>query len=188
MSILKKITSPYLCALLLTVNVSFLSAQKPPSQEYQLKAAFLFNFTQFVEWPANIFSSAKAPIVIGILGEDPFGSYLDEIVSGEEINGHPLVVQRYHSTEEIKTCHILFINLPKVIKQEQILSTLKGKSILSVGEATNFIKEGGMIKFSMVDNKIHFQINPEAAKEAGLTISSKLLRLAEITVPKKNNN
>jgi hypothetical protein len=186
MSILRKIIFLRLYTSLFMVSVFFLSAQKPPSKEYQLKAAFLFNFTQFVEWPNNTFSNAKGPIVIGILGEDPFGSYLDELVQGEEVNGRPLIVQRYHSTEEIKQCHILFINLPKTTKQ--VISSLKGKNILSVGETANFIKEGGMIKFSMEDNKIHFQINPEEAKEEGLVISSKLLRLAEITVPKKNNN
>jgi hypothetical protein len=187
MSILRKIIFRGLYALLLTTSLAFISAQKPPSQEYQLKAAFLFNFTQFVEWPSSAFSSAKSPIVIGILGEDPFGTYIEEIVQGEEVNGRPLVIQRYHTIEEIKQCHILFINLPKTSKQEQIIKSLKGKNILSVGESSNFIKEGGIIKFSMIDNKIHFQINPEAAKEAGLTISSKLLRLAEITVPKNNN-
>ncbi len=188
MSILRKIKHQNLYTSLLVCSVFFLSAQKPPVREYQLKAAFLFNFSQFVEWPSSAFSSAKAPIVIGILGEDPFGTYMDEIVQGEEVNGRPLVIQRYHTAEEIKQCHILFINLAKANKQEQTIASLKGKSILSVGESTNFIKEGGMIKFSMIENKIHFQINPEAAKDAGLIVSSKLLRLAEITVPKKNNN
>jgi hypothetical protein len=185
MSVLRKIKLYCTLILLLGSGLFFLSAQKPPAREYQLKAAFLFNFSQFAEWPGHTFSGSNAPIVIGILGEDPFGNYIDEIVKGEEVQGRPLIIQRYHSIEEIKTCHILFIRPHKTIKQESILSGLKGRSILLVGEDSDFIKEGGMIRFSMVDNKIHFQINPEAAKGVGITISSKLLRLAEIVVPKK---
>jgi hypothetical protein len=160
-----------------------LSAQKPPAREYQLKAAFIFNFTQFTEWPPSTYSSSKAPFVIGILGEDPFGSYLDELVKEETVNGHPLLVQRFTNAEEIKNCHILFIKVPKPVKYKTILTSLKGKNILTIGEDPNFINEGGMIRFMMVNNKIQFQINPDAAKEENIIISSKLLRLAEIVTP-----
>jgi hypothetical protein len=152
-----------------------------PSKEYQLKAIFLFNFTQFIEWPANAFADANTPLVIGVLGENPFGTYLEETVSGEKINGHRLVVHHYKNVQEIKNCHILFVNLRSGDRPEQALSSLRNRNILTVSDAANFIRQGGMIRFFNENNRIRIQINQEAAKDADLTISSKLLRLAEIT-------
>lgn len=160
-----------------------LSSQTPQVREYQIKALFLFNFTQFVEWPSDAFSEPNAPLVIGILGADPFGPYLDETIANEEANGHPLIIDRYRNMEEVKTCHILFINSQEINKVA-LNESLKERSILTVSDAPNFIQEGGMIRFFIKSNKIQFQINPNAAKMAGLNISSKLLRLAEIVIPK----
>ena len=165
---------------LLIFGIFFSSAQTTGDHEYQIKAAFLFNFTQFVEWPVDALPETKAPLVIGILGENPFSTYLEEIISGEQVNGHPLVVQQYKNVEEIKTCHILFINLAETDKPEQAITILKARSILTVSDRNNFIKEGGMIRFIRKNNKIQIQINPEPAKEANLIISSKLLRVAEV--------
>ncbi|HXA02484.1 MAG TPA: YfiR family protein [Cytophagaceae bacterium] len=178
MPVLKKIKSLRLYATLIACTF-FLSSLNPPSREYQVKAVFLFNFTQFVEWPSNAFS-AGAPMVIGILGDDPFGSYLDETVSGENVNGHPLVIQRYRKIEDVKSCHVLFISTSETNNIEQIVASLKGRSILTVSDTPGFIQQGGIIRFFTSNNKIQFQINPEAARAAGLSISSKLLRLAEI--------
>lgn len=157
-----------------------------PSREYQVKAVFLFNFTQFVEWPDTVFHEPQAPLVIGILGEDPFGTYLDETVLGEEINNHPLVIQRYRSIEEIKMCHILFISQTETDHLEDIFTSLEGRSILTVGEVADFTKQGGMIQFVTERKKIQLQINVEATRKVDLTISSKLLRLAEIVTMKKD--
>src|SRR5207247_2374380 len=110
-------------------------AQTAPAPEYQLKAVFLFNFTQFVEWPTNAFPETRTPLVIGVLGEDPFGAYLDETVRGEKVNDRPLVVQRYHRVEEIKACHVLFISRSEREKLELIFANLKGRNILTVGDA-----------------------------------------------------
>lgn len=160
-----------------------LPAQTPPSREYQLKAAFLFNFTQFVEWPAASFSSDQSPLVIGILGKTPFNSYLEEIVSGEKVNEHSIVVHYYNSIDEIQTCHILFVSLAESKNFEQAVTGLKGRHILTVSDVPEFTKQGGMIMFFKKENKIKLQINQEAYREANLVISSKLLRLAEIFVP-----
>ena len=170
----------YINILLLLFGMFFTDAQPNSYREYQVKAAFLFNFTQFVEWPANALPETTTPWVIGVLGENPFGTYLQEIISGEQVNGHSLVIQQYKNAEEIKTCHILFINLTEKDKLEQAITSLKGRSILTVGDGNNFIKQGGMIRFVIRDNKVHFQINPESAKGADLVISSKLLKLAEV--------
>ena len=180
MSILRKAIRQSFIVPLIACSAFLLASQPAENREYQVKAAFLYNFTQFVEWPANALPEAKTPLVIGVLGENPFGNYLQEIISGEQVNGHPLVVQQYKDAEEIKTCHILFINLAEKDKLEQAIASLKGRSILTVSDESNFIKHGGMIRFIKRDNKIQFQINPESAKEADLIVSSKLLRLAEI--------
>jgi hypothetical protein len=164
--------------------------QNPPqistAREYQLKAVFLFNFTQFVEWPPEVFAEPNTPLVIGIVGEDPFGSYLDEIAAGEKINNHPLVIRRFQTTDDITACHILFVNLKGNVALGEVIGSLKNKSILTVGDSDRFIRSGGMIRFFTENNKIRIRIDPEATKEARLTISPKLLKLAEIYSPTNN--
>ncbi len=160
-------------------------APTPSSPEYQLKAVFLFNFAQFVEWPPTAFPEAKTPVVIGVLGEDPFGAFLDETVRGEKVNNRPLVVQRFRRVEEIKTCHVLFVSRSERERLGQILPSLKGRNILTVGDAEDFAVRGGMIRFVTEKNKIRLRINVDAAKTADLTISSKLLRPAEIVTSGK---
>jgi hypothetical protein len=157
-----------------------MAAVAQPSREYKVKAVFLFNFAQFVQWHAQNFLSAQSPLVIGILGEDPFNSYLDETVSGESINGHPIVVQRFNSAYEVKNCHILFIHSTETYRMKDILAKLKDKKILTVSDSKTFMNDGGMIRFLTENNKIRLVINLDEVKEAGLDISSKLLRLAEI--------
>ena len=174
-------------AIPLLISHLVLSNPIQPSREYQLKAVFLFNFTQFVEWPPNSFSSDQAPMVIGILGTDPFGSYLEETIAGEKINGHPLLVQRYNNVEEIETCQILFINVAETNKRELIITRLKERNILTVSDAPDFLQQGGMIRFFTKQDKIKLQVNLEATKTANLVISSKLLRLVEIFTPKENS-
>jgi uncharacterized protein DUF4154 len=158
-------------------------AETTPPPEYQLKAVFLFHFAQFVEWPPDAFPEAQTPLVIGVLGEDPFGAYLDETVRGETVNNRSLVVHRYRRVEEITTCHVLFISRSEAGRLEEILASLQGRHILTVGDAGGFAARGGMIRFVLADNKIRLRVNLAAAKDANLVISSKLLRPAEIVAP-----
>jgi hypothetical protein len=160
-----------------------LPTQAEVSKEYQVKAVFLFNFAQFVTWPPAVFTSADEPFRIGVLGDDPFDGFLDETVSGEKVEGHPLVVQRYASAADVKDCRILFISRSESGRMEDILAGLKDKGVLTVGDTEGFVKSGGIIRFAMEGNKIHFKINLEAAKRANLVISSQVLRLAEIVGP-----
>ena len=146
--------------------------------EYQVKAAFLFNFSKFMEWPPEAFSSPDEPFIVGVLGNDPFGRYLDEIVTGEKILGHVMTVHRYNDISEINKCHILFINKPG--KTAEIINNLKGKSILTVSDDPEFNQHGGIVKFYPENEMIKLQINVSAAKEANLNVSSKLLRIAKI--------
>jgi len=185
MSVLKTIRHKYSRIFLLVGSAILFSAQNPIAREYQVKAVFLFNFAQFVEWPTSTFKETNA-IVIGVLGEDPFGPYLDEAVRGEEVNGHPLIVQRYRHIDDIKACHILFISSAEARQLKQVFSNLKSKSTLTVSDADNFTKQGGVIRFITEDRKTRIRINLSAAKVADLTISSKLLRLAEVVNPQKN--
>ena len=183
MSFLRTLRRSYLKIALFLVGILIFSAQTPGTREYQIKAIFLFNFTQFIEWPASSFSTAQSPMVIGILGKDPFGNYLEEVLANEKANGHALIAHHYSTIDELESdCEILYIN-PETPKIETIITKLKGRNILTVSEAPNFIKQGGIVRFYTKDNKIQLQINPEAAKSANLAISSKLLRLAEIVIP-----
>ena len=150
------------------------------STEYRVKAGFLFNFPQFVEWPARAFRDASAPIVIGILGDDPFGRYLDELVAGEKIGERPLVVQRFRRVEDIADCHILFISHSEAGSFEKIFARLRERSVLTVGEDDGFARIGGMVRFTIENNKVRLRINRATAEAGGLTISSKLLRLATL--------
>lgn len=167
------------CALMFSGGLD-LPVQSAPTTEYQVKAAFLFNFAQFVEWPTNTFPETRTPLVIGVLGQDPFGGYLDEIVRGERVNNRPLTVQRYRRVEEIKTCHVLFISRSEEDRLDQILASLKYRKILTVADADSAARRGVMIRFVTEQRKIRLKVNLEAARAANLTISSKLLRLAEI--------
>jgi hypothetical protein len=150
-----------------------------PTREYQLKAVFLYNFTQFVNWPDNAFENDQSPLVIGVMGENPFGNYLVQTVAGEKINGRPMIVQHFKNDEEIKSCHILFINIREAGTVEQVLTAVQGKNILTVSDHADFIKQGGMIQF-VTSNKIKLRVNMDACKKTGIVLSSKLLRLAEI--------
>jgi hypothetical protein len=172
------------CGLLLLGGLDA-AAQTGPSREYQVKAVFLFNFAQFVEWPPAAFAGANSPLVIGILGGDPFGAYLDETVRDEKVSNRPLEIQRYRRVGEIKTCHVLFISRSEANRLEEIFLSLKDRRILIVGDGDDFVQRGGMIRLATAQNKIRLIINVDAAKAANLTISSKLLRAAELVTPSK---
>jgi hypothetical protein len=144
---------------------------------------FLFNFSQFVDWPPQVFPDERSPIVLCVLGDDPFGAALDDVVHGEVVNGRALAVRRIRSVEEATDCHILFVSRSERAHLDEILRRLKGRSVLTVSDMDDFARAGGMIRFVTVDNKIRLRINVESARTAGLTISSKLLRPAHIIVP-----
>jgi hypothetical protein len=162
--------------LMVVICLKGLAAQAQP-KEFQVKAVFLYNFSQFVEWPAAAFSSPSAPFVIGIIGHDPFGDYLDATVQGEQISGHPIIVKRFADVKDVHNCHILYIGDRNI---SQVLQSLRGQSILTVGDTTDFNHYGGIIQFFTEQSKIRLQISPAAARAAKLSISSKLLRLAKI--------
>ena len=152
--------------------------QVPQLSEYQIKAAFLYNFGRFVDWPAAAFTDGKSPFIFGILGDNPFGKTLDQAFTGKILNGHPVVVQVIHSLPEASHCHILFISSSEKEHLAKIIQGLHAACVLTVSESDQFIESGGMINFVTIDNKVRFLINAGAAKAAQLKISSKLLGLA----------
>ena len=155
------------------------------TREYDLKAAFLFNFTQFVEWPQETFPESGAPIVIGVLGDDPFGKSLDEIVANETVRDRKILVRRCRFLREVATCHVVFISRSEEPHLNDIFEFLDGKSVLTVGDSSEFSRRGGMIGFTVAQNKLQVKINVSVAKAGKLTISSKLLRQAEIVDAKQ---
>jgi len=153
-------------------------AQHAVPTEYQIKAAFLYNFVKFVEWPTQAYAGPTSPTVIGVLGENVFGDDLEKTIRGKVINGHPLQFKKFDSATEVTNCHVLFISASEKKRFSQILGALRAKSILTVSESDRFIQDGGMINFVIVDLKVRFQINNKPAKDAGLNISSDLLNVA----------
>jgi len=171
---------PVLKALALALLVTAPPLALPAPAEYQVKAVFLFNFSQFVEWPQEAFPAADAPFVIAVVGEDPFGAQLDAAVRGENVLGHPLVVKRYRTVGEVESCQILYISDSELARIDKILNSVERRSVLTVSDIDRAAERGAVIQFTNERNRLRLRINVAAAKAAGLTISSKLLRPAEI--------
>jgi hypothetical protein len=153
------------------------------SSEYLIKAGFIYNFAKFVEWPAATFSQPDSPIVIGVLGTDPFGNVLDRIVEDKKIGARGFVVKRYKwakDLKDLKDCKILFVSASEKAHIDEILVSVKGLPILTVGETPGFAERGGVIRFTLEDNRVRFEVNVDAAHLADLNISSRLLTLAKI--------
>jgi hypothetical protein len=145
--------------------------------EYQVKAAFLLNFTKFAEWPAAAFAAADSPIAICILGDDPFGSALEQMVVGEMVNRRKVAAQRIKRTPPPKSCQVLFAGESEK-DLAKILPAL-GPGVLTVGEGETFMRDGGMIAFVVENRRVRFEINQTAADRAGIKLSSRLLSVAK---------
>ena len=167
----------YLSIMLLLCN-AVVSAQTSP--EYQVKAAFVYNLTHFVEWPPQAYPNNNSPIIIGVLGKNPFGNVLKEMVAGERIGGHPLVVIHFTDVEKAKYCHLLYVNFEAKTEIVAVMNRLRGHNILMVSDAPGFAKMGGMVRLFTKNDKINIEINLEEARKERLQISSKLLKLAQI--------
>lgn len=171
--------------VIVLVTAGFIASGAPNAlaqgalREYQIKAAFLYNFTKFVEWPAEAFTDSGAPMIVGILGDDPFGVALESI-QDKTVKGRKLEIKRFESIQGVEFCHILFISSSKKERLAQILEALKNSSVLTVGERDGFTQLGGMVNFTIKKNKIRFEINPDAAEQARLKLNSKLLRLGKV--------
>jgi hypothetical protein len=157
------------------------SAQAARSNESELKAAFLYNFIKFTEWPAEQMANKSAPFVIGVLGRDPLGAALDKTIEGESFHQKPIVIRRFARLDESALqSHALFISASEESHLPMILKLLDGQAILTVSDIENFAQRGGGIQLKKESNKIVFEINIEAARRAGLAIHAQLLKLAKV--------
>jgi len=165
-------------ALLLHLCVNTARAEDNLDLEYQVKAAFLYNFAKFVEWPQSKFAQTQSPLTIGILGDDPFGSNIDRVIQGQSAHNRPIVIKRLQTGDNATECAIVFVSLSARKAFAGISDKLKSANVLTVGESKDFLDQGGIIRFTIEDRKVRFEINMDAAEAAQLKISSQLLKLA----------
>lgn len=148
--------------------------------EYEVKAGFLYHFGWFVEWPATTDQGRAPAFTIGVLGAQPFGGVLDDIMRGKSIGARPVVIQYYQRVEEAVSSHVLFISASENTRVPAILALLERIPVLTVSDLEGFTERGGMVALRLVDRKVHFDINMDATERVGLKLSSQLLRLAKV--------
>jgi hypothetical protein len=175
---LARVTVCFLSLILILARPGNLHASST-AEEYSVKAAFLFHFAQFIDWPEGTFKDPSSPLTYCTIGEDPFRGALDTSLSGKTIGTRPLRVMHFKKPQYIRDCQILFIGAGETRLPPAALASLRENSVLTVGESEHFVQDGGMIGFLLEDNKIRFEINLEAAEHAGLKMSSRLLALAK---------
>jgi YfiR/HmsC-like len=169
---------PVLLFAMLLLN----TAQAQSASEYQVKAAFLFNFARFVDWPAEAFPNADSALQICILGQDPFGRDFEQMIEDKSVNGHRIEIAHPEGVPQARACQILFIAASEKPRLREILLGLKGASVLTVGDTPSFTQMGGIINFVLDDNRVRFEINQKAAELAHLKLSARLLTVAKLVL------
>lgn len=169
----------WILVLLLFAVPEQLMAQRP-TPAFKVKAGFLYNFTQFVDWPPSAFNSADTPFIIGIMGDEDLAAYMEELVRNERIGERPIQVRRVYNRSQALQSNMLFIDSQAERPEKEIFTEAGKKGILTVGDSENFTRWGGIIRFYTENSKIRFEINTASAQAAKLRISSKLLSLAKI--------
>jgi hypothetical protein len=171
----------WLALLSLALSLGRLGAGEDGTvSEYQVKAAFLYNFTKFVDWPARTFTTTNAPFVIGIVGDNPFNTDLDDVVRDEKVHGHPLVVKRFQVAEDFTGCQLLFVSRSVKEQLGSVLRRTAGRPVLTISDTAGFVEQGVMANLLLVKGSIKMEVNRKVAEAAGLQISAKLLGLARI--------
>jgi hypothetical protein len=148
--------------------------------EYEVKSALIYNFARFIDWPPAALGEPEAPLIIGVIGNDAFGSLLDATMLSKTISGRPVEVRQFESLPDLKSCHILFVGVSEKKQVRRILQSIGRAPILTVGDGEEFAGLGGVIGFLLDGRRVRFEINLDAAERAGLQVSSKLLRLAKV--------
>jgi hypothetical protein len=155
-------------------------AQGEDGAVYQVKLAFLYNFAQFVQWPADAFPNTHSPLIVCVAGADPFRGEIEQDLRGRTVGGHPIEIRKLRSNDLPAACHIIFIPAGEKKLAEKLVAATKGSSTLTVGETKGFADLGGVINLTVEENKLRFEVNLDAAMQTRLKISSKLLALAKI--------
>jgi hypothetical protein len=169
-----RIGTRFACAALLLTGgwglaIRSVRAEQDPT-EYQVKAAYLFNFLKFVEWPGDPLADTHGHWVIGIVGDNPFGDELTQTISGKTVQGHELQIKRFQPGEDLHTCHVLFISVSEKKRLPSLLAALSGSSVLTVADMDHFIESGGMIQFVMEEKRVRFAIDVGASTRARLKV------------------
>lgn len=173
------------CGLLLLMFFAALAcptglrAESPLQREYEIKAAYLYNFINYIDWPENAFPAPGGTITVGIVGQNPFEAELD-VLNGKQVKGRTLALKQITDTKDLDQCQIVFINSSEKARLPELLDKLKDSRVLTVSEIDGFAQQGGIINFISEHNKVRFEINPDAARRLGLNISSELLKLAKL--------
>lgn len=147
--------------------------------EYKIKAGYLYTFTRYTEWPATAFTNATSPIVVGVLGEDPFGETLDQVVQGRVSQGRPVTVRRSRRVEDLQACQVVFICRSEKNRLAEIIATLRNTNALTVCDVSAFLNQGVMIHLTVVDQAVRFEVEIEPAQRAGLRFNSRMLDAAK---------
>ena len=159
---------------------SALGQETSQAPEYRIKAAFLYNFAVYTEWPASMFEKSDSPIVVAIVGDDPFGKELDAAVRGKTVHGRAIEIRRHKAADDVSACHLLFLSGSEAKQLPHILRRFPEAKPLTVAETDDFCRSGGVIRFFVDENKVRFEVNTDAAVRARLKLSSKLLHLAKV--------
>jgi hypothetical protein len=164
------------------------AGQEDSAGEYELKAAILISLIRFVEWPPPTYSDSHAPTELCILGWDPFGASLTSLVSKKLVDGRPVQIRHLNDNDGARACQVLYISSSERKRIVQVLSNLKGSSVLTVGDMGQFAARGGMVQFALVDKRVVLEINLDAANRAGVKISSRLLAISRIVKDQGNGS
>jgi len=184
--ILKRLAGAAALALALAAGARAAAADAP-TLEYQVKAAYVYNLAKFVDWPAQKFATPEAPLIIGVVGDDPFNGYLDQLVQNKTINGHPLEVRHFTLDADLKACHVLFVSRSRRNSLDSIFSATRAASVLTVSEIEKFARRGGDVSLLVEDESVKLEVNLRAAQAADLKISSKLLSIARVIKDDRNS-
>jgi hypothetical protein len=177
----RRLLRPALLAVLCCLACpAIAAAQFSRPTEYQVKAAFLLNFLKCIEWPVAAFPDTRAPFVLGVLGDDPFGDSLNVIVAGQLAQGRGIILRNFRFGDDLRHCHVLFVSASEQPRVAQILESLQGASVLTVSDIPAFAGVGGVMQFFTQEERVRFAVNAGAAAQANLRISAKLLALARV--------
>jgi hypothetical protein len=158
--------------------LSGLSAQSAKPTDFQVKAAYLYNFGRFVEWPANLAATRSDAFTVCVLGQDPFGPALDATLAGQMITGKRVIAKRISAPQDSGNCQVLFLSLTTNEHLDRIIAAVDKNAVLTVSDMPQFLERGGMIQFVLEGNRVRFEVNLTATRQAGLTLSSELLKVA----------
>ncbi|HKB07504.1 MAG TPA: YfiR family protein [Candidatus Polarisedimenticolia bacterium] len=175
-----------LTSLCLLASLTSFGAQSGSRLEFQVKAAFLYNFAKFIEWPREAFRDADAGFVICVVDDEEFAGTLEPAIKGKSVDGRAFRVRRNSSPDQADLCQILYLGTAGTSRIASYLEAVRTAPVLTVGDSLGFIRRGGVINFFIRDNRVRFEVNPDAASRAGLRISSKLLQLASVVRDGKN--